>query len=100
MSRAICWAITPLGIAIENALPAVVDALLAAGADPDLRSGPNACPPLALAATQASEKTISTTLPDAMVRAGAPVLNFDASGIDTSGLGGLRRVGPGRPPHK
>ena len=79
-------AITPLGIAIENALPAVVDALLAAGADPDLRSGPNACPPLALAATQASEKTISTTLPDAMVRAGAPVLNFDASDIDTSGL--------------
>ena len=78
-------AITPLGIAIENALPAVVDALLAAGADPDLRSGPNACPPLALAATQAAEKTISTTLPGSMIPTGAPVL--DASiGIDTSGL--------------
>ena len=42
--------------------------------------------PLALATTQASEKTISTTLPDAMVRAGAPVMDMTtfASGLDVS----------------
>ncbi|CAH0380217.1 unnamed protein product [Pelagomonas calceolata] len=81
-------AITPLGIAIEHAHPAVVDALLAGGADPDLRSGRNACPPLALAATQAAEKTLQTTRPGSMIRAGTPVLDksigIDASGLDVS----------------